>query len=274
MSHGLDNSTLYSAVKIKSKFFRESSGDKASVEGTGFFVNNTNGKWCLVTNRHVVDYGYNSTDYQKTAGYRLEEIDISLFASELTSSARDLPKAKIGGTLNAEANPVTFSPDYNNDVATIIDPQFIFDRQDVRLDYVIQRSVLADSEWINEKLSVCDFVAFPGFPPWHDMAAGRPIFRTGTIASDPRANYSYSGKLEGDRIAYEAFSFEGSSGSPVFALRKSGINSGEFREVRLIGINAGHLDQKFQQHSGISYFYKSSVILQIIESATMLGRGN
>lgn len=78
----------------------------------------------------------------------------------------------------------------------------------------------------------------------------------------------------GECIAYEAFSFGGSSGSPVFAIHNGfpvggAIQAGEnfYRPVMLIGINAGHLvvDGLDRHHAGISYMYKSSVILQIID---------
>jgi len=39
---------------------------------------------------------------------------------------------------------------------------------------------------------------------------------------------------------------------------------GFFRETKLIGINAGHYNSD-KGHSGISYFYKSSVIKNIID---------
>ena len=135
----------------------------------------------------------------------------------------------------------------------------------------------------------------------------------GTIASDPRLDYAYDIQeryVQGAaRVAYEGFSSGGSSGSPVFAIQKGfrtgvGIDAPPdfFREVKLIGINAGHFgmtvstdsesedtenvvgeekDQKRKQvicsaekkdantsgvvgHSGISYFYKSSVVLEMI----------
>lgn len=38
-----------------------------------------------------------------------------------------------------------------------------------------------------------------------------------------------------------------------------------YREVRLIGINAGHFSDQ-TGHSGISYLYKSSTILELIDS--------
>ena len=95
----------------------------------------------------------------------------------------------------------------------------------------------------------------------------------GTIASDPRMSYSYiTGAPISSRIAYEGFSTAGSSGSPVFAVQRGfrtggGISapSDFFREVKLIGINAGHFEDQIG-HSGISFLYKSSVIHDIINA--------
>jgi hypothetical protein len=71
-------------------------------------------------------------------------------------------------------------------------------------------------------------------------------------------------------VAYEAFSFGGSSGSPVFATQRgikpgAGMRFDAYRESRLIGINAGHLAAAYGQHSGISYFYKASAILELTD---------
>jgi hypothetical protein len=272
--HGLSNDALYSAIQIKSIFFRESTGETASVDGTGFFVHNKHKKFCLLTNRHVLDFGYKTKDYRKTSGFSLEKIEITAFASDEDASPREMPRVRITGTLDGDKNSVMFSSDYENDVAVMVDPRFRFDRQDVRFDYFVGHGLLANEAWISEKISVCDFVAFPGFPPWHDKAEGRPIFRTGSISSDPRSKYSYSGEPEGDRVAYEAFSFGGSSGSPVFSFRKSGVEANTFTEVRLIGINAGHLNHEYMQHSGISFFYKSSVILEMIDGIPSQANGD
>ena len=57
----------------------------------------------------------------------------------------------------------------------------------------------------------------------------------------------------------------------VFAIQRGfptgkGINAPEgfYRKVMLVGINAGHFSDTQDHHSGISYFYKSSAILETI----------
>lgn len=269
MFHGLDNNFLYSALKLNSRFERKSTGETEQVSGTGFFVLNSDKKLCLVTNRHMLDIGYEK-EPRKYAGFNLSDVKIFGFLAN-PSTMQAMPKTRSSGVLMPVNNAIKFSPEYKNDVAVIINPKVqSSDDQSFRADYFVGRELIADSTWIDTKLSVCDFVAFPGFPPWHDKAEQRPIFRTGTISSDPRSNYSYTGQPEGEKIAYEAFSFGGSSGSPVFATQKglqpgAGIRFDGYREAKLIGINAGHLDHNFGQHSGISYFFKSSSILELIE---------
>lgn len=137
----------------------------------------------------------------------------------------------------------------------------------------IAYSMLATENWLSEKLTVCDTVAYPGFPEWYDRQNNTPVFRMGTIASDPRLNYSYTpGAPVASRIAYEGFSTGGASGSPVFATQRGfqiggglSASDGFYREVTLIGINAGHFKDQ-AGHSGISYLYKSSAILELINS--------
>lgn len=136
----------------------------------------------------------------------------------------------------------------------------------------IQYDFLASEEWINTKLTVCDTIAYPGFPEWFDHKNNTPIFRMGTIASNPRSDYCCGDNDPvAARVAYEGFSSGGASGSPVFAIQKGfrvggGIQAPEdfFREVKVVGINAG-LFFNDKGHSGISYFYKSSVIKNIID---------
>jgi hypothetical protein len=167
---------------------------------------------------------------------------------------------------------VIFSKDELNDFACMLAPKLITAvPTEFCIDYHIPENMIATENDFQNDISVCDFVAFPGYPEWYDDQGQRPIFRGGTIASDPRVNYSYK-KPMGNCVAYEAFSFNGSSGSPIFALQKgirpgAGLSFPDFRPARFIGINAGHLPAPSASHSGISYFYKSSAILKAIKDA-------
>lgn len=261
MYHGLSNQFLYSAYMITATFVDEIGNVKAGT-GTCFFVKNKNDTLCLVTNRHVLDISYKNGD-ELLKKYSLKKINIS---GKRGRVGDNFPEADL---LFSVAPNVKFSDNPHNDIACIT--KIIPLSQDISINYFIPYSFFACEPDFQQKLEVCDFLAFPGFPEWHDKREKRPILRAGTISSDPRFNYSYGDTVEGDCVAYEAFSFSGSSGSPVFALQKGpkpgpGIDFPGFRDLLLIGINAGHLKTVDKLHSGISYFYKSTAILEVIDA--------
>ncbi len=292
MIHGLNNSYLYAAKKIQVVF----SNGKTSkpIQGTGFFIEKED-KIILVTNRHMVDPLFYSPD--------LVDYSIISFIIESYQSFDENRKPiyfNLGEVVNF--NEFIVAAD-SNDVACLFNVKI--KNPGFTINSCIDYEMLADERWINEKLCVCDSIAYPGFPQWYDKKNNTPIFRMGTIASDPRFNYSYSSVNYQNRlaiVAYEGFSTGGSSGSPVFAVQKgfqigTGLKapSDFFREVKLIGINAGHFTDTIigqvkdnnidewddtnhingyekdgqkavsEVHSGISFFYKSNVIIDIIK---------
>lgn len=262
MFHGLTNQFLYTAYKIAATF-ADDIGNVKTGTGTCFFVKNRSDDLCLVTNRHVLDISYKKDD-DSLAKFSLKEVKIS---GKRERAGDTLPECDL--SFSIEPN-VKFSGNVDNDIACItkIIP---LNANDIRIDYFIPYSFLATELDFQQRLMVCDFLAFPGFPEWHDKKENRPILRTGTISSDPRFNYSYGDLVQGTCVAYEAFSYSGSSGSPVFAVQKgpkpgAGINFPGFRDLLLVGINAGHLKTSDKAHSGISYFYKSTVITQVIDA--------
>lgn len=261
MFHGLSNQFLYSAYMIKVTF-NDEIGNNNNWVGTCFFVKNRSGNLCLITNRHVFDIKYKEPN--KFDNYHLSKIAISGKKGVDESNFPDMDFA-----FELDPSGIIYSDNHKNDVACIMDFK-ILTKGDNRIDHFIPYEMLATENNFQSDLTICDFVAFPGFPPWHDKRQNRPILRTGTISSDPRFAYSYSGSDDGDCVAYEAFSFGGSSGSPIFAIQKgirpgAGLEFPGFRELLCIGINAGHLNTVDKSHSGISYFFKSSAILEIIE---------
>lgn len=259
MFHGIKNSYLYSAKKINVQFKKET--ETESLYGTGFFIAAANNQSFLVTNRHVIDPGYSAPKYR---GFILNGLAIesneSIDQSGLQLEFKNVSVQK--AIIGYDENP-------NNDVACLTNLSL---SEDLTIRKSIGYNLLADEEWINTKLTVCDSIAYPGYPEWFDHQKNIPIFRMGTIASDPRTDYCcQKDEPSAARIAYEGFSSSGSSGSPVFATQKGfpvgkGLQAPEnfFRETKLIGINAGHFPSN-NGHSGISYFYKSSVIKNIID---------
>ena len=270
MFHGLDNRYLYSAYRITTEFASEFNEPKTGY-GTGFWVMTNQSQLALVTNRHVVDPEYAGL---KNQGYQLKRLVVS---GKCNVPPSELPDINV--TFEVVAPNVHYSEVYQNDIACIVDPQVQVKGEissyAAKIDFFVPITLLATAKDYESQFSVCDFVAFPGFPEWYDKLQQRPILRSGTIASDPRYDYSDVPEYKGECVAYEAFSYGGSSGSPVFAVQKGpkpgpGISFPGFRELKLLGINAGHLNvgSTNQQHSGISYLYKSSAILDILEATS------
>lgn len=260
MFHGLNNELLYTAHKICVEFF-DDIGNKKLLLGSCFFVKNKAGNTFLITNRHILDYGYKKN--KDSDLYMIKKIVIT----GKSESLKDIEFEIISPRVIYPSSP-------ENDVACI---KMTGESQTIA--YYVPYELLATKDKISECISICDFLAFPGFPEWHDKRSNRPILRTGTISSDPRFSYFHSNKqgdsiVDGECIAYEAFSYSGSSGSPVFATQKgllatNGLSSNSFREALCIGVNAGHLPISEPRilHSGISYFYKSSEVINLIDNS-------
>ena len=260
MLHGINNTFLYSAKKIVVVWVHET--DAVELRGTGFFIDKDS-ELILVTNRHVVEPGYSDAKYKE---YQIKSIRFESLDFENTNPPT--PKLSVAHIQNW--NEFVFHSNPHNDIACL---KSVHVDNLLAVSFAIPYSMLATDEWLQNKLSVCDSLAYPGFPDWFDKQNNTPIFRMGTIASDPRLNYScYPGEPIASRIAYEGFSTGGASGSPVFAIQRGfptddGISAPAdfYREVKLIGINAGHFKDQ-DGHSGISYLYKSSAIHDIIDS--------
>ena len=271
MLNGIGNEFLYSAYRIKTRFTRRSTEKPLDKVGTAFFVKNGNDQICLVTNRHMLDAGYN-TPPGAELGTELTQVLVEGFLADQGDISR-VPLEHCYSQLILPFCEAKFPLAYAEDVACFVAPQAIFANGRTSIDFALRYADLATEEWLNSQMSIYDFVVFPGFPPWHDKLANRPILRSGTIASDPRTNYSPTPVDLGRRVAYEAFSFEGSSGSPVLAIQKGFqmpdiLTVTGFREAKIIGINAGHFDHGVaNMHSGISFFLRSSVILEVIDGA-------
>jgi hypothetical protein len=268
MNHGINNTILYTACKIISKV---SNGDETcQLRGTGFFTMNKCEMVFFITNRHMID-----CNYRKETSYKLLSMQIyNKNHNKNTNLPSNLTIYDVGNLAD-----VIFSPIFENDIACLpIIPKYLSivskdEGSDGKIAFHIPYSYYAtDDEF--QKLSICDFVAYPGFPDWYDNRNNNPILRVGTISSDPRFDYSVTDDYMGSVVAYEGFSYGGSSGSPIFALQKNFQVGGAieaptdfYRRTMLIGLNAGHFNDTFgnNNHSGISYFYKIKDVLDIID---------
>ena len=264
MMHGLSNTFLYTAKRVITLW--NTNVGQVENSGTGFFINKGDVLY-LITNRHVVDLPYADPQYigATLIGCRCEGYE----------SVRKDSLPSVYTTIHIKNyNKFVFPTNQNNDIACLKDPESI-DGSPSKISLPIDYELLASKEKIENDLTLCDTIAYPGFPKWYDRKNNTPIFRMGTIASDPRVGYSANaGDPDADRVAYEGFSSSGSSGSPVFATQRGFKVGGAlkaagdfYRPVMVVGINAGHYPSN-EGHSGISWFFKSSAIIELIDSCT------
>lgn len=278
MFHGLTHENIYAAARLTS-IFELPDGTEKKGFGTAFGIFCPGEKLALVTNRHLVELNYDK--------YRSEYFGFKLkhLICEIRSRNADngVPGEKKTLIVPMSHNKVLFDDNRANDVAVIFDVQsFNSDGSDDRhWDYCFELSDLATEEEIYSDLHPFDLLAFPGFPSGFDESELRAIIRGGTVASDPRFSYIYNKEDKGEIILYEGFSFGGSSGSPVVAVPKIVPANAELlpsypyqnRRFLVVGVNAGHTTDvvttdivgRLPQHSGLSYFVKSSVIRRILD---------
>ena len=269
MFHGITAEVLYCVSRITS-VFTDPLGTEIKKEGTSFSLNDVKGRDAIVTNAHMLDLNYGQKDSKykdfRWTGSMLERIG---------KDADGLPNKPMKFWVPATHNSVLRHSNAENDVAVIFAPQVMnLDRSVNRsVDYCVSLNDVASAEELYRDLLPFDTIAFPGFPPWYSKDGPRAIIRGGSIASDPRYPYRHTGIENQDVLLYEAFSFGGSSGSPVFAIPKVppvNVNpntENRFRRLLVVGVNAGHLNDKsgvVDQHSGLSYLVKSNVIHEII----------
>lgn len=255
MFSDLPKQFLYSAYKIVASF-EDDVGTKKAIQGTAFMVAVGSGGFALITNRHVLDLSFNDL-IGKYKNFRLRVVlvtgrrdDDSIYRFALDPAAK-----------------ISLPEDPLDDVAVIIEPRCmpVENMPALQIFYHFGLEDLADETYV-KALVPFDVVAFAGFPDEHDKLSERPLIRGGRIASDPRFEFSLNGKAAGHCIAYEAFSYGGASGSPVYAPAKGWAGLEGSRNGKLVGINAGHLRAELGQHAGISYFYRSSVILSVLRA--------
>tara|TARA_R110002096_G_scaffold288403_5_gene482149 strand:- start:620 stop:1381 length:762 start_codon:yes stop_codon:yes gene_type:complete len=234
--------------------FSDDLGKKIEKLATAFVLSVGDDPW-IITNRHVIDLNYR----QSSPKYR----DFSLESISLTGRKPDDSIYQIELLKNSR---VIFDEEYQNDVAMILPRSDSANAEKLHWHFGINH--LANDDDFNN-IKPFDLVYYTGFPPQHDKLASRQIGRSGRIASDPRFNYSWDNIDRGDCVAYEGFSFGGSSGSPIFTPHKGLHGITDARNAFLIGLNAGHIPTP-EGHSGISYFYKSTVIRRMIQKNNLL----
>ena len=282
MIHGINNNYLY-AVSHAHVSFTNASGEEVESSGTGFFVVKDRQLY-FITNRHVIDVARQDAKY---AGYVLDSIRFDVRKYDEKS------KTVVANTYEVGLYRLLLPDNDLDDIACLSHIKLM--GENVNVENAFPFELLADSECLEKQMSVCDSVAIIGFPVVYDRLNDLPILRAGVISSDPRLDYSYNENFMGHVMAYEAFSTDGASGSPVIALQKGflvgeGLSAPEgfYRPVKIIGVNAGCIigfeqenkqdeeqkdekegEQKQEKgvHQHMSYMYKSDAIIKLITEA-------
>lgn len=268
MYHGLTHEAIYAAVRTVSVFDGRH-GDVKEISGTSFVLS-VEGKAVLVTNRHIVDLNFGRTD-GKYVGFTLRHLICEVRARDSKDGS---PGKNRSYVVPMTHNEISYDSNPLNDVAIIFDVQSSNrDGSENRCwEYCFEYSDVATEEELRDELQPFDVLAFPGFPEGFDKRGLRAIIRGGTVACDPRFEYSFESQDKGDILLFEGFSFGGSSGSPVIAVPKvPPVNvdhhpANRFRRLMVVGVNAGHVSASCGQHAGLSYFVRSSVIRRIIQT--------
>jgi hypothetical protein len=268
MFHGLTHEVIYAAARTTATFIGLDVSEKQCT-GTAFGIN-VEGTTVLVTNRHMVDFNFGRTD-GKYVGYELAHL---ICETRARDAADGSPGAVRSLQVPMSHNEILFDANPLNDVAVVFNVQSAnLDGSDDReWGYSFNLSDVATEDELRRDLHPFDFLAIPGFPDGFDKAGMRAIIRAGTIACDPRFEYSFASQDKGAILVFDGFSFSGSSGSPVIAVPKSPPTNvdphigNRFRRLLLVGVNAGHITTATMQHAGLSYFVRSSVIRRIIDA--------
>lgn len=243
---------------------RDGSPSKLVGSGTGFVMERSllasgGSRGILITNRHVLD-----PDYISFTGKKVDRLEIRGF--------RQIGRAEPVQFTIYSPN-LFFAPDHGDIAAIDLETAEIPDGY----PEVEQLSVigLADSNDFDYRLHVGAEVITPGYPSIDQVTSPRPILVMGTIASDPRESAAIGANVYPECVLCHSFSWGGMSGSPVFALlpRSRGsfstwddVERKDDRELRLVGVNRGHVKIGGSAEGALTYFVKSTVLGQLLRS--------
>lgn len=263
MYHPIPRDWLFATNKIE-VVFRNQNGLK-STHGSGFWIRNDDGLF-FATNRHVIDIEYKDKKYQNH-DYKLSSVNILTFDE---NSSRSGMHQVVQATILMHEDP-------RIDIALLKGLHVITSHGITVKPASLE--VIAGAHFLQNELEWGTQVSFSSFQPWRDTQTERPILRTGILASDP-AHPFFSDKIERTNIhLLEAFSFGGSSGSPVFAnargIQTDGtISGGNFRPAKIIGIMGGHILNDDSEaaaphkiHTGLSYCHRSDLLLSMVDGS-------
>ena len=258
MYHAVPRDWLMATNKIEIEFIATGCSPML-VHGSGFWVDEGGPAGLnFVTNRHIVDAAYKDKKYVGR-GYQVKSLKI------LNFDPSGNPRHVI-----VRSCEILICEDDSIDLALI---------RDIRIQGTlgvtsIGLDIIADNEFITRDLEWGAQVSFSSFQLWRDATSERPILRTGWVSSDPQFPFEVRQVRGRDLLLLEAFSFAGSSGSPVFANARGirvdeSLTGGYFRPAKLVGVMCGHLvnrDEGFMPslHPGLSYCHRSDLLLKVL----------
>jgi len=272
----IDARHLYSALRLTVRTYeRDGSTSKTAGLGTGFAIRGdllgTSHKGYLVTNRHVLD-----PNFREMTGRQVDQVTVE--GHRQGSS----PLGEPDDMRFTIKQPEVHFPDRNPDGSWA----------DVALIDLDTAEVSEGSADVTRlptprlagfrnfpRLSVGAQVLIPGYPGIDQVVAHRPILVSGTVASDPRFDAEIGAEKFIESVLCHSFSWAGMSGSPVFAMlpkqvRTWGdVESGNSRELYLVGVNAGHITIGGSAEGALTYFVKSTVLIALLRKAGAQGLG-
>ncbi|MFE0256206.1 trypsin-like peptidase domain-containing protein [Streptomyces sp. NPDC059010] len=266
----INASHLYSSLWLTVHTYeRDGAPSKTVGSGTGFVVQrnlfgNDQHKGILITNRHILD-----PDYIRLTSKKVDRLEIKGFRQP-TWRTRPVGKAQPVQFTISSPEPI-FAPDYADIAAIDLDAAEIAGGCPELTQLCFG---LADAADFDNRLHVGAQVITPGYPSIDQTTAPRPILVSGTIASDPRESAAIGTAEFPECVLCHSFSWGGMSGSPVFALLPRSKDSFSTwdenerkgpRELRLVGVNRGHVRIGGTAEGALTYFAKSTVLGRLLK---------
>jgi hypothetical protein len=286
---GIAEAVLFATTRIRTTFI-DDIGNTKSGTGTGFWLDAKDLGAVLVTCRHNLDRSLWGDPEFQLSGFEFES---RLDGTKPSSQGLEgvTPETEFRATVGL---PEMFMSE-TADCAIIIAPheRCAEEKRAYRI-HAMPAWQLAEESFFRRELRVTDNASFIGFAgsqgaSWWDQEWNLPIARHCTLASHPGMPFKNSNIPTGDTLLVTGLSFSGSSGSPVISheryfepsIVERSIAQIEMRpepqrvhrDPMVIGVMSGHWpDHKTRSdgpfpHSGLSYFTRSTSILELLAKA-------
>lgn len=270
---GINKIVTFAVNRIRVKF--TDSLETKTINGTGFWVELPSKDRIFVTNKHIVDP---TLKYGESTDYELTEINIEL-RKTIKNQKKYFQETEYV-TISDISSSLFVSKD--SDCAIILPLDLKNEPSGFQPIMVFDISHLADKNFHSEKVQLMDLASFIGFPgqkniSWWDQKWNLPISRLACIASLPEMPFNNENIKTKDVTLVSGLSFGGSSGSPIICHEKHerAVLPGSFNTMlvppKILGIMSGHWWEENKtpemfQHSGLSYYTRSTSILELIRN--------